>query len=741
MFIKRLLSGYQSFSIYLILLSLMAPVQLVFSQDEEAIMGIEEVVVTATKRGLVSAQDVALAITAFNSEKLERLDALDFDDFIVHVPGTNFVDNGGPGRGNEVASIRGLSPVGDNTASVVAQYLDGAPRFGSNYRMFDIGEVSVLRGPQGTLWGAQSIGGLISFKSNRPNTEEFDASMQGDIYSSEGDGSLSYRVSGHVNVPVNDKFAVRVAGHYVDESGYIDNVTIGENNINDVDEKAWRISALFTPTDDISLTLVYHGNDLRADAPTFFDLALGDGNVSGISAENPSDQEFDLVNIIADINFDWATLSYNGSYFKQESITSDITANDSFSAFGFPAQTDSRIDQESWTHEIRLASANNGSRFGWIVGYYYDDLDDLSLATESAINFPDPNNPLATANPFIPFEFSRIGGPETFKEWAIFGELTYDITDQIEVLFGGRYFDWSVDNQEEFTFFGNNFQQDTGKVGNDDFFYKVQLSYTPTDDMLLYATRSEGFRFGGFNPFVGLAGITQEFIGFDPDNLTNYEAGFKTSWLENRVFFNASGFFMEWSDVQTVVRAPIGTFAFTANAANLNAWGSEVEFVTQDLIAEGVYLSGSFAFAQNEFTEDAILFPQNPAAALILKGDELRETHRVTWSLDAGYDFTIFNNVESFVRMNYWHKAPTTSEGFNGNDGNIPLPTQDVVNMSAGARLSKWRVKLYVDNVTNARPLLRTFPSATSSSVADRASSLRPRTVGLEVTYLFGAYD
>ena len=183
---------------------------------------IEEIVVTATKRGAVNAQDISVSLTAFDENKLERLGVTDFDEMIVHVPGTNSIDNGGPGRGHEIASIRGLSPVADNTVSTTAMYLDGAPRFGVNYRMFDIGEVSVLRGPQGTLWGSQSQGGLISFRSNRPVMNEYQAKVLYDGYSTE-DSDLSHRVSGAVNIPViEDKLAIRIAGHVIDEAGYVD---------------------------------------------------------------------------------------------------------------------------------------------------------------------------------------------------------------------------------------------------------------------------------------------------------------------------------------------------------------------------------------------------------------------------------------------------------------------------------------------------------------------------------------
>lgn len=702
--------------------------------DEAASEGVDVIYVTANKRGASSAQDLAASITAFDENKLERLDALDFDDFIVQVPGTNFISNGGAGRGNEVASIRGLSPVADNTLGVVAQYLDGAPRFGENFRLFDIGEVSVLRGPQGTLWGAQAIGGLISYQSNRPDAGAFSAQLQGDMYTSKGDGGVSYRTGGYVNLPlIEDKLAIRLAGHYIDETGYVDNVTTGEDDVNNVEEAAWRASLAFTPTDWLNLTVIYHGNDLSSDAPSYFDLALGNLKVADPFTSSPAEQEYDLINFIAEADLGWASLSYNGSYFDQHRLVVDYDQN----VYGFLplAQTNSLDDQNSWTHEIRLASTYE-SPLQWIFGFYYDDLETNDPATQFTVD--------ANGDPTVPpFEVSVIGGREDRREWAIFGELEYAVTDQLSVLFGGRYFDWEVDNQEEFTFFGSNYQQETGVVGGDDFFFKAQVNYKPTEDILVYALRSEGFRFGGFNPFVGPAlNIPEEFVKFDPDSLVNYEGGVKSVWADGKVVLNAAGYFMNWSDIQTVVFNESGNFAFTTNGPKLHAWGGELELATQDLIFPGVYAAASYAYAKNEFTEDAAIFTGVPV--LIEEGEELRRTPRHTWSVDAGYDFTFGNDYDAFLRANYWHKAPTTTEGFNRNDGAVPIPAQNVVNFSAGIERAGWRAKLYVDNAANATPLLQVFPAAAAGGpggdVADRASTLRPRTFGIELTKTFGAY-
>jgi iron complex outermembrane recepter protein len=694
---------------------------------------VDEIIVTADKRSAKSIQDLSGSITAFDAQKLERLDVLDFDDFIVQVPGTNFINDGGPGRGNEVASIRGLSTVADNTVGVVAQYLDGAPHFGNSYRFFDIGEVGVLRGPQGTLWGSQSIGGLIYYRSNRPVIGEFSGNIQGEVYSSSDDGGASQRISGVVNIPlVEDKFALRLAGQFIDESGYIDNVRTSTNDINDVEETAWRVSALFEPTDTVSITGIYHGNDLETDAPTYIEIAQGGLRVDQPSDFGPTLQEYDLFNLIVDVDLGWGTLNYTGSQFANDGSYSDF--DDSSGAL---VRTSTTIDEEASTHELRLASAGD-SPLQWIVGFYSDEYDDFNQAIDSTLL--DLNDP-------APVEGVTSGGLVIRKDQAFFGEVSYDFTDQFRLLVGGRFFDWEVDNREVFLIGGSDFGFVTNGVASDnDFFHKVSLEYRFNDDVMGYALRSEGFRFGGFNTFVGeaLFGISEEFFEFGPDTLVNYEVGIKSQFADNRVLLNASVYFLDWQGVQAVVQSDTaGAFGqgfFTTNSPDLEATGFELEIVTQDLIAPGVYGSMSWGYTDNEFQDDAQLFAGTRVT--INKGDSLRRTPRNTYSLDLGYEFEVGVRANGYVRANFWHKDSTATAGFNGNDGDVNVPAQDVVNISGGVIWDTIRLKLYVDNVTDETPFLNVFSGGSfgnpGADQAVRANTIRPRTIGLEATYYFG---
>ncbi|MEI9993346.1 MAG: TonB-dependent receptor [Rhizomicrobium sp.] len=713
----------------------LAAPQLASAQDapppDKTSNGIEFVVVTASKQGAARAQDLPVSITAFDGKKLDQLHAFSFDDMITQVPSTNFIDNGGPGRGYEVASIRGLSPVADNTVGVVAQYLDGAPHFTPNYNLFDLSEVSVLRGPQGTLWGAQAIGGLISYRSNRPDLDHFSAMVQEDVSTTSGSGGLSDRTEGMINVPIiQDELAVRAAGYFLDERGYVDNVTTGAKDVNSVKDWAWRGSVLWQPTSDLSVTLIYHGDRLNSGASSFFDIDLPGRETSAPFTPSPAKEHADLVNLLVDYNLGWATLSYSGSYFKM----SDVYYQYDLNVLGAVpiAKTLTNDQENSTTHELRLASAPGGP-FHWVAGLYYDNYDQDQLQTSNEVVDPAiPGSP-AFGDGFAAF---AIGGPQRTVEKAAFGEVSYDLLDNLQVLVGGRYFQWSVNNHQQTTYFGSNYNAAVGHVDGDNFSYKAQIIYKPTDDVTLYALRSQGFRPGGFNPFVGpVLNIPESFVLFKPDTLTNYEIGAKTSWFDGRLTLNGAAYWMNWHHIQTVVYNSTGTFAFTTNGPDLTAKGVELELESKDLFFPGLYAAASYSYNTNEFTDGATIFPGVPE--LIHEGDSLRRTPHHTWSLDAGYDFLLFDDVNAFLRANYWHKAATSTKGFDGNDGDIAVPVQNVVNLQAGVIEGSWQGRLYVNNLTDSRPLEQIFPNAANPAEPAIASSVRPRTIGLEITKTF----
>ena len=302
---------------------------------------------------------------------------------------------------------------------------------------------------------------------------------------------------------------------------------------------------------------------------------------------------------------------------------------------------------------------------------------------------------------------------------------------------GIRFYEWQVDAIPVFTFFDSDFSNAPGSEKDNDQLYKFQLNYDIKDGSFVYGVVSQGFRTGGFNAGVNPAvGFPDEFSRWSPDHLTNYELGLKTVLSDGRIQFNSAVYIMRWDDVISVVANEAGNFFINANVPDLEASGFETEVVTQDLFGVGFYAAATFSYTENEFKSDAAVFDGAPTN--IRQGDELRRTPKNTWSFDLGYDFTLAN-TDAYIRANYWHRSSTSTRGFDGGDGDIKVPAHDVVNMSAGMNWQSWALKFYVSNVTNERPLLQIFPSSVDSTLPAVASSIRPRTVGLAVS--FGSHD
>ncbi|MEJ1969988.1 MAG: TonB-dependent receptor [Rhizomicrobium sp.] len=500
---------------------------------------------------------------------------------------------------------------------------------------------------------------------------------QEDVYATSGSGGLSDRTEGMINVPIiQDELAVRAAGYFLDERGYVDNATTGAKDVNSVKDWAWRGSVLWQPTSNLTVTLIYHGDRLNSGASSFFDIDLPGRETSAPFTPSPAKEHADLVNLLVDYNLGWATLSYSGSYFKM----SDVYYQYDLNVLGaVPVAKTLTNDQEnSTTHELRLASAPGGP-FHWVAGLYYDNYDQDQLQTSNEV--ADPAIPGSPAFG-VGFAAFAIGGPQRTVEKAGFGEVSYDLLDNLQVLVGGRYFQWSVNNHQQTTYFGSNYNADRRSCRRRQFLLQGadHLQADRRRDPLRAALaglpprRLQSLR----RPVLN---IPESFVLFKPDTLTNYEIGAKTSWYDGRLTLNGAAYWMNWHHIQTVVYNSTGTFAFTTNGPDLTAKGVELELESKDLLFPGLYAAASYSYNTNEFTDGATIFPGVPE--LIHEGDSLARTPHHTWSLDAGYDFPLFDDVNAFLRANYWHKAATSTKGFDGNDGDIAVPVQNVVNLQA----------------------------------------------------------
>lgn len=554
---------------------------------------LEPVVVTATRRE-VNLQNVAQSVTALSTEDIAKQAFQSLDDVVGALPSVTLV-NAIPGRNDII--MRGISTgTGEYyTDSQVAVYLDDQPMTSSSQQvdlqLIDIERIEVLPGPQGTLFGSSSQSGTIRYVTNKPNFAGFSSQVDVEAGTTRG-GEPSYDASGHLNIPISDSIALRAVGFYAHEGGYVDNV-LG-NNLSgtadnaDVVEKDWNEYSLYggrlaarwqiNPQWETSLSLVSQYSKSKGDWLT--DPAIGDYKIVSFFDEHREDEWYQAsASIKGDLGF--AELSVTASYFDRDIVYEwDNTLYENWRTAYYGAFLDlydtdylgsttfNDQKQNRWAYEVRLTSQGE-SRFQWMAGAFYEDVYDwweygaevpglTTTPTWTAAQYYayyygyDTHYPLAETDIyyFNPFE-------KTVRQKAVFGEMTFDLTDKWSVTGGARWFEFDRHEIESFevpkglpVFDGGELAEPTASSGtDDDVVMKFATQYKFDDDKMLYALYSEGFRLGGKNSLrAAAAGVVPE--TYKPDVLENYELGFKTQWLDDRLLVNVSLFFMEWSDIQ-----------------------------------------------------------------------------------------------------------------------------------------------------------------------------------------------
>lgn len=551
---------------------------------------LEEIVVTAQKRA-ESVQDVPISIVAVTGDELARTGQTDFLNFAGRTPTLQYSQAGGEAQ----IYIRGI---GSNLLAVgsdpsVAIHLDGVylgrPNMGLN-QFLDVDRVEVLRGPQGTLYGRNATGGSINIISKQP-TDEFEG------YVGAGTGSFSrIELKGAVGGPVSDQWSFRLAGRYVKDDGYVDDLDPrGTNKLDDQDLKAVRGILRFKPTDTFTASLSFDYSDFsNGNTAVRPNDSTGTAQVFGaIPTSSILEQRNDF-----DTFMDWKTggPTLNLTWDITDSIQlTSITSQKSFEMDFFfntdgtelnVTRTTEIFDTQQWSQEFRLASQGDG-RLQWIAGAYYLDEDKdgaLGLVRELGV---------ASLRTFNIFATNQT------KAYAVFGEIYYDITDRVKLTAGLRYSDEKKDDYNELNFvlanaanpasevlnglFGNinyaacgalcPFQSRTDSRSWSDTTPKIGIDFKLQDNVLLYASYTEGFKSGGYNDYQPTNPV------FDPETIKSIEVGAKTDWMDGRVRLNGAAFWYDYSDLQ--VTTFFQSLTLVSNAATAEVKGIDLELLVQ----------------------------------------------------------------------------------------------------------------------------------------------------------------
>ncbi len=590
--------------------------------------GIEELTVTTQRRGQ-SMQDVPISVTAFDADDLTELGFDSSDDIAAQTPGLRI---GFPSGEGNVPSIFlrgvGVNDFNANANGSVGWYADDvyiSQVSAQVFPLFDIERVEVARGPQGTLYGRNTTGGLVNFISRRPSHTE-----------SDGEFSVSYgswnalELRGAGGGPISDTLAGRLAIVYTDADGWIDNHFPGRDDSNDRNSWAGRGQLSFQPNESVSVLLNVHGGQNRAHAPQYEHQGLlpcGPGVPDECDALGYRDSdgiEDGSYNLNGPFDIDsWGGLLEMEAEVDGVTVTS-LTAYENVKRF-WHEETDASPNQlleilwtnDSWQLSQELRFSSDFERGHWTAGVYaYTDRTsaanyaDLFRALRPLIESIDP---AAFPGGFDPTG-SAIGAPtlvgrakyrQQVETLAGFGQLEFDLTETLRLSGGARYTWEGRDIEETATLVEPSFavpvfalQED---IDTQKWTWRVGLDWTPMEDVLAYTSFSRGFKSGGFNG--GFAFDPAELPPFGPETLYAYEAGVKLDLLDDRLRLNLGGFYYDYSDLQvfTLVSTGATPVQVLDNASDAELYGGEVELTAQPL--DGLELVAGIAFLESELKD------------------------------------------------------------------------------------------------------------------------------------------
>ena len=740
---------------------------------------------------------------------------------------------------NAQAGTNNIS-VGTQNVSAVSTYFGETPVFFA-MPLKDMERIEVLRGPQGTLYGSGAVGGTIRFIPTAPDLEKFSWKVDTHVDVTDDSDELGYGADGAVNIPlVENQLGLRIAGGYDESGGFVDakgrakidnmgtpdpavpgDLTSGfvldpRNNVNDADNWWLRTTLLWQPTDTLDAVIRYQHLEADEDNPqvvnpgvpgltvdnsvpqvpgSIFPNALavpggafpngatvfpatGD-NKHLVLRDQPYEQQVDVVGLDVHVDFGFATLTSNTSYYKaEEAVRTDRTGafetvytpgGNNFAYFYnfYPRLASDELvinEDEGFVQELRVAS-QTGNRWDYVIGAFYQDVEEildfdqwfwgLKAFDAATINFH--------ANPQLGdlvFTSDRV---TKFEDVAVFGEVTFHISEQWQVTGGVRGFWQEFSNDFVFTFpycgslCASDGVDSLGKsvIGPNeesfsDYILKFNTSYDLTEDMMLYATRAEGFRRGGANalPTAGLFASLPELNTYQPDEATNWEIGIKGS-LWDKVNYTLAGYFIEWENFQFEDAAPSLLFAvFNGNEAE--TIGMELEL--NGRLTEELSFDIGYAYTDTEVTKNSHVIDL-PAFALLndpalppvvsveaLKGDTLPGSpkHSLTVSVDyrqplrLGAGWMLHYHIDGSYRSKANSAiSPTSQFGRNF----FVMDEFSIWNVALNLEADQWRAGIYVRNLFNEDGITGGVPEAAFGTRSAYFHISRPRTVGLNIGY------
>jgi len=732
----------------MILVALAAPAE---ESSKKDFGQLEEVVVTTQKRE-ERLQDVPVPVTAVTAAALAEHNEFQLQDYYSSVPGLSLTPN--QLGGAATIAIRGVT-TGDFTNPTVGVTVDDMP-FGSSTVLgggffvpdldpTDLQRIEVLRGPQGTLYGASSIGGLLKYVTTEPSTKELAGHLQVGVNGTQDSSHAGYNVSGGVNVPINDELAVRASAFTRVDPGYIDNIRSGERDVNRTEIEGGHLAALWHPSEVFSLNLSALAQNSRLSGSPYVTIAPGVGDLQQrlLPDTGYGKRKFYAYSALAHIELGRAELVSVTGFSRTDTDNGyDRTAalgESTEIAFPHPPGTGSGVRStnatdvthtDKFTQELRL-TVPFGTHLDWLLGGFYTHEYSPWLSTFFATQ-DDSAAPIGT---FGVFDFWS-----KYTELAAFTNLTFHVTDRLDVQLGGRgsrihQSTAETDSGPFVSLFETNggvdvLQYPFETVDEHAFTYLLTPQFKISPLTMVYARLASGYRPGGNNGLGALAGLP---VSFHSDTTRNYELGIKTRVLDEMLYLDGSVYRIDWHNIQLQLMDPGSGITFFANGSAAKSEGVELSWQTARL--HGVSVSGWASWNHAVLTR--ALGTDSPVVGN--EGDRLPFSSRLSANLSIDYEFPVGRFTGSvgadlsYVGERFGVFIAKDADG-NPVSARQAFPGYAKADLRTGLKLNDWTCSLYINNVTDRRGILG---GGLGTPDSDAFTIIHPRTVGLTVARNF----
>jgi iron complex outermembrane receptor protein len=745
---------------------------------------LQEVIVTANKLSAQSVLDTAASLQAISGDALQQEGASGIMSIAGQVPGLSIQDLG---PGDKKYVIRGINSTGASTTGVyfgeaVISAINGDDAgdgggMQTDIRLYDMDRVEVLRGPQGTLYGASSMSGTIRFIPKAPDMNNIGGYLTAEGSTTEH-ASGNYNVNGALNLPIVDGvLSLRMVGWKLYNSGYIDQLRVGvgvpannsagqpvavsplgfRDNANDDEVGGGRAILRYQPNENLTVDLNYLSQTETSNGSSRYTPA---GVTAFSGGMIPPIQGCDLCNTDVtqspwtdNIKLFGLTASYKTGIGLVTATTNQLNRSTEFNfdstpilisyEVPVPAETMEPRQRQLNSSELRFASDLQGP-VNFVAGVFrqFDERDlAVHVVTTNALGFPsgpfsELNADDALKNPGVGTTFFGSLDHRDDTQYAGFGEVTWKITDGWTAVGGLRYFNESLTGYQTQTHPFGGFPAGPVLVpiaDPNETFHKVtwkgNLSYKWSESLLAYGTVSTGFRSGGLNPqnepFEPIPG------SYEPDTLTNYELGAKGR-LDSGLFdYQADVYLIHWSNIQEQETTADGAFTYLGNAGKATVKGVEFEFNLRPIKYLTVSLSGSYQDAYLTEGATAEQYKDNPT--LGLAGDRIPNVPKFQGYLGVDYTRPIGDGWQGVLAADASYRGSVDSY-FASNAFNIPLNSYTLVGLRLGVIKGPWSVTAFARNLTDERAQV----SAINTTQDPHAFlTVQPRTIGITATRRF----